>query len=360
VNRALRWLAAHQSEYGGWEAARFGSWCDGKKVSAASDGPGRKQFDVGVSALALNAFLGAGYTNRGKHPFNRVVSKGLRYLKNVQDPQGCFGPRSPPRSIYNHAVAALAMVEAYGMTGSPIFKGSAQRSLDFIAKARNPNRVWRYGVKPGDNDTSVTAWMTTVLHSARLINQAAAFRGKRAPLSIDEDALTAVRTWLDEVTDPGTQRVGYTAAGSGPSRSASQLERFPRNQTASLTAMGVLSQILLGADPRLGGRVRDGVEWLLAQPPSWNTQAGSIDMIYWYFGVYAVFHGGGDTWSAWAPQLENAALKHQRLDGEPCGYAGSWDPIGVWGQEGGRVYSTALMALILERRGRYRRVFAGR
>ena len=27
---------------------------------------------------------------------------------------------------------------------------------------------------------------------------------------------------------------------------------------------------------------------------------------------------------------------------------GSWDPKGAWGREGGRVYSTAMMALTLE------------
>ena len=29
IERALVWLAAHQSPNGGWEAAGFGNWCDG-------------------------------------------------------------------------------------------------------------------------------------------------------------------------------------------------------------------------------------------------------------------------------------------------------------------------------------------
>ena len=130
VDWALRWLAAHQSPNGGWEAANFMHWCDGKPVADASkrpDGAGKALYDPGVSGMALCAFLGAGYTNRGKHEFARVVGMGLRYLKNIQDPEGCFGPRSTQQYIYNHATSALAMVEAYGMTGSPIFKGSAQR-----------------------------------------------------------------------------------------------------------------------------------------------------------------------------------------------------------------------------------------
>ena len=46
----------------------------------------------------------------------------------------------------------------------------------------------------------------------------------------------------------------------------------------------------------------------------------------------------------------------QRTDGESCRYLGSWDPIGPWGLEGGRVASTALMAMCLEVDYRYERV----
>ena len=64
-----KWLAAHQSPNGGWEAAGFGKWCDGKPARA---GPGRRgqgrSTTPGVTGLALCAFLGAGYTNRGRAP----------------------------------------------------------------------------------------------------------------------------------------------------------------------------------------------------------------------------------------------------------------------------------------------------
>ena len=36
------------------------------------------------------------------------------------------------RIIYDHAAATLAMVEAYGLTQSPIFRGSARKALDFV------------------------------------------------------------------------------------------------------------------------------------------------------------------------------------------------------------------------------------
>ena len=66
------------------------------------------------------------------------------------------------------------------MTGSAIYKGSAQKALDFIALARNPYFAWRYGVKPGDNDTSVTGWMMMALPE-RQAHQRGRRRERRDP-----------------------------------------------------------------------------------------------------------------------------------------------------------------------------------
>ncbi len=56
---------------------------------------------------------------------------------------------------------------------------------------------------------------------------------------------------------------------------------------------------------------------------------------------------GGERWKAWEEALRPAVLA-QRQDGDPCAYQGSWDPVDPWGKEGGRVYSTAMMALCAE------------
>ncbi len=360
VERALRWLAAHQSPNGGWSATDFRQWCDGKPstdVTKQPDGLGKHLYDPGVTGLALQAFLGAGYTNRGKHPFAKVVSRGLRFLKNIQDPEGCFGPRSSQQYVYNHAMAAAAMVEAYGMTGSPIFKGSAQRALDFVAHTRNPYFAWRYGVKPGDNDTSVTGWMAVPLHAARLINQDAIKRGKPAPLTIDEQAFEGIKAWLDKVTDPGTGRVGYIQRGGSPARPRELVDRFPGESSESMTAVGVLLRIMGGEDPRTSKRVKKGLALIAKKPPVWNLTNGRIDMVYWHWGMQAMFQAGGEHYRGWLRAAKGAIVDTQRLDTTACSYQGSWDPVGPWGLDGGRVYSTALMALTLQVRYRYVRVF---
>ncbi|MEW6073958.1 MAG: hypothetical protein AB1726_15360 [Planctomycetota bacterium] len=48
--------------------------------------------------------------------------------------------------------------------------------------------------------------------------------------------------------------------------------------------------------------------------------------------------------AAWNEALRRAVLGAQRAEGSA---RGSWDPVGPWGWAGGRVYSTAMMALSL-------------
>ena len=51
--------------------------------------------------------------------------------------------------------------------------------------------------------------------------------------------------------------------------------------------------------------------------------------------------------------MVDAIVKTQRTDGN---FAGSWDPVGVWDEDGGRVYATALYTLCLSADQRYQDV----
>ncbi len=345
VMDALLWLKAHQSPDGRWEAEGFDRWCDDKpNAGERPTGRGKSMYDVGATGLALCAYLGAGYTHRGKHPFRKTVSRGLRYLKNVQDPEGCFGARAGPNYIYNHATASLAMVEAYGMTTSPILKTSAQRCLEFIGLSRNPYFAWRYGVKPGDNDSSVTGWMMMALKSAKLVNEYEQEKGRPASLSVDDGAFDGIRSWLDKMTDPDYGRVGYITRGSGPARPKALVDRFPGEKSESMTAVGLLARLFMGEDPRKSQVMQKHANLLRNLPPTWNTADGSIDMYYWYYGALAMFQMGGKDWKVWKKGLEKAVVDTQRKDTDYCLYKGSWDPVGPWGPDGGRVYSSAMLA----------------
>ena len=49
-------------------------------------------------------------------------------------------------------------------------------------------------------------------------------------------------------------------------------------------------------------------------------------------------------------------MKNQHRAAGEKNLLGSWDPIGAWGEDGGRVYSTAILVLTLEAYYRYSRL----
>jgi len=330
VAAALDWLARHQGTAGNWDSDGYGSQCRG----VACLGGGGPLFDVGLTGLATLPFLGAGETH--KTPTHGApVRNALKYLKAVQDAEGCFGPRTSNHFVYNHAIATLAMAEGYGLTQSPLFKGSAQSGIDFILQAQNPYLAWRYGVKPQDNDTSVTGWMVLALRA-----------GVGAGLTVDDGAFRGAVAWLDKVTEPEYGRVGYTARGNGPARPQERMDRFPVDRSESLTAVGILARVLCGA-PKDDESLRKGVALCRRCLPAWDESSGSIDMYYWYFGTMAMLQVRGDDRTAWNGSLQGALLPHQRGPADGCAN-GSWDPVDPWGAEGGRIYSTAIATMALE------------
>ena len=166
VARGLKWLAEHQDEDGRWDSDEF---MKHDPEDDQCDGAGGALYDVGATGLALVAFLGNGHTDRGsseQNPYAETVRNGLRYLLQRQDAEGCFGTRATQHFIYNHAMATLAVCEAYALTRNPRYKEPAQNGGSYLLRARNPYKAWRYGVRPGENDTSVTGWCVHALASA--------------------------------------------------------------------------------------------------------------------------------------------------------------------------------------------------
>jgi hypothetical protein len=263
-------------------------------------------------------------------------------LRQIQDPEGCFGPRTEHHFTYNHAVCTQAMVEAFALTDSPLLRPSAEAGIRFALKAQNPYLAWRYGVRPDENDTSVTAWMVSAL-----------FAGKAAGLTVPEESFAGARAWIDKVTERKGGRVGYTKPGNGPARKESMMEKFNPELSEAMTAAGLFVRHLAG-DRRSGPLTRKGVGLCLKTLPIWNERSGAIDMYYWYYGTEALHQVGGKAWRTWSGAVEKALVDHQQKTGHA---KGSWDPVDPWGPDGGRVYSTAICTLALEtphRHGRLR------
>ena len=145
-------------------------------------------------------------------------------------------------------------------------------------------------------------------------------------------AFNAARKWLDRVSK--RSKPGLYAYQKG------------RSFTPAMTAEGMFTQQLLGrrrAEPRM----RMSAEYLAEHLPDWENATNTY---YWYYGTLALFQHQGDGWRTWNDVLTEQLLTHQRKDAEA---AGSWDPEGEWAEQGGRVYQTALCAMMLEVYYRY-------
>ena len=102
-----------------------------------------------------------------------------------------------------------------------------------------------------------------------------------------------------------------------------------------------------GAGQRLNRQeIQKGIQLLAKRIPVWNLESGSIDQYYWFWGTRVCIAAGGEPWKKWNKAIQHALLPSQNRRGSGS-RTGSWDPVGVWGPDGGRVYSTALLALTL-------------
>ena len=343
VLAALKWLARHQSGDGRWGADAFPAECHRiVKQGGKCAGTGEAVYDTGVTGLAVLAFLGAGYTHLSKDTydgicFGTVVKKGIQWLMGQQSPEGRIGPANG-HYMYNHAIAALALAEAYGLTTSPLFKEQAQKSINYLILAQNPYKAWRYTEKCGDNDTSVTGWGVMALKSAHI-----------SGLDVPQTGFEGARAWLNEM-DTKDYKFAY-AWHNGKQHFVTHLP--------AMTAVGMMCMIFIDKnrmDPRLSG----GAANLVKQLPAWKDP--DLDYYYWYYASLALFQFDGPSgryWKAWNEQMKSVIVSHQRTKKDGCA-DGSWDTDERWCKAGGRVYATAVNALTLEVYYRYENVFGVR
>lgn len=359
-SRCLRWLAAHQSMNGSWHPQKHIGWIDGVwRGISQPDGAGDARRTVGVTGLALQAFLAGGHTPGHGGSFKPVLNKGLQFLMDSQDQEGCIGLRGHTAFMYDHGAAALALVTAASRSlQDKRYLRSAQKALDFIAAARNPYAAWRYGVRTGQNDTSVTGWMMLPVLVAEAANANAKAAGYEEPFHLDSGMREGAEAWIARMTDAETARVGHITQGGRPGRPLfdGRVE-FPAEFAEGPTAIGL---VIAATSPREGldvGIMARQRALLAKTLPQWDVERGTIDMEYWRFGALAARQEGGALLERWTKALLEAAA-NQRREGRVGRLRGSFDPVGVWGSAGGRVYSTAMMSIACSTlRGRGLEVF---
>ncbi|MCK6459820.1 MAG: hypothetical protein L6Q95_07985, partial [Planctomycetes bacterium] len=361
VARALGWLAAAQENDGHWDGVRWGS---------------APICDTGVTGLALLAFLSAGETDTSA-AHGAVVRRGLDALVASQRDDGVLGSRATSAFLVQHGIATAALAEAACFSRDSRIARAARDALKFVSLSRNPELGWRYEPRGGENDTFVTTWMVMALKA-----------GEMAGLHRDPGAYEGALRWIDKMTEPNFGQVGYRSAGGYPAspREPGAVETieppplpFPLPRFAGLreseeerqqrrreeeardaaqaaasklrdpdtnqacTAGGVWVRLLTGggfsSEPGL-----KGLHSITAHPPAWKHPL-AIDECYWHWGALVVAQARGSrayehVRERWRDPLERELLSHQAADG-------SWDPVGIWGRTGGRVFSTAMATLAL-------------
>lgn len=340
VERALAWLSRHQDADGRWDAG-VARHADGTPVKGDDDfnvhcPPGEPctgeclywEADTAVTGLALLAFLGSGYTHTdGKYA--DAVGRGLEFLRLTQKPDGDLRGESRSVGMYCHAMATLALCEAYALTGDVQLRTSVERAVGFLSRSRaRDGLAWRYLPGAERGDTSILGWVVMALKSAKV-----------SGIPISASIQSGTLAWLGRVAS-GAER---GLASYQPGQPA----------TPTMTAEAWVCRQFLGVGGP-GPMSTEAADYLLQNGPD-KKGRDAYNLYYWYYGTLAMYQQGGDAWTKWNDRVRDQIVRRQQLEGHR---AGSWDPDDSdYGARGGRIYCTAMATLTLEVYYRFLRLY---
>ncbi|MCA9143936.1 MAG: terpene cyclase/mutase family protein [Planctomycetaceae bacterium] len=329
VFAGLRWLAAHQQADGRWSLKDYSKDITGCDCHLAFESE-VVDADTAGTAFGLLPFLGAGVTHNSAPDsppelakYQKTVERGLAFLMQNQvtarDPKtiGNLGG-----NLYAHAMATMALCEAYAMSADDRLRLPAQLALKYLLESQHAAAGgWRYGPNQA-GDLSATSWMFLAMRDAQM-----------AGLTIEATPLKRVERFID------------TCAAGPEEAKLSQYSYLPGEQAKlSLTAAGLLTREYLGWK-RDNPHLKAGAAYLLQNlPPESATSLGQ--MYYYYYATQVLHHLEGTEFDLWNHRMREHLLRTQEKQGHQ---AGSWSPEGVdWGKQGGRLYATSLALSTLE------------
>ena len=374
INKALNWIARHlivspsDPNLGNW------SFQHSNVPGCDCGNNGSKSAKVnGATALALLPLLGEG-SNPSSGEYREQVCRGVNFLMSRQNTiTGSLEEDNGDAhgGGYSHLISNLALAEALWLADEAYAGGCAddgdvcsvdldqlrtavQLAADFTVFAQAPydpanptgqnKGGWRYnaggfpwgGEWPGTGDLSHTVWAVTALKVS-----------EKAGATVAAETYDRVNVFLEwqganPVTDQGVTINGdylYSLAAGGGLWSQIQ----PR-----MTTVGLLTQIYMGV-PKDHAAIQNFTDTL--------TPVTNPDTIYpVYMNMHAtqlMYLVGGNKWQTWNQQIESLLLPAQyTATGEHR--EGSWDPSNPNcaandTSSGGRLYTTVMYALCLER-----------
>lgn len=348
TDAGLRWLMRHQSPNGMWSATKYYLNCTvGNKCEPGKDQSGDE--DVAMTGYSLLCFLGAGFDHKTPNKFKKVVKTGVDYLVSVQKPDGLLGERN-----YEHAVATMALVEAYGLSNDPDLRKPAQKAVDMLLSRQamiNGDEYKRLGwdyvnANPKRNDLSVTGWCIMALKSAHGagLNVGEGMTGSK---DFIVKAWKAANPDWEKKTDPYKDTTVFPYCYNGESNVT---------ERDHLSFVGATCAVFLGhksGDPMLETLLNDSDKrWIESGLYKHNSYA------VYYLGM-SQFQAGNERWQKYLNTVIPYAIGEQRKS-EDC-FDGSWNWEGQsWhGSDTGRVLSTCYNILNLEVAYRYAQVNGG-
>lgn len=330
VERALTWLASQQQADGSF-----------------------RSIDVGqpaITSFCLMAFLAQG-ESPANGQYQQELGDAIDFIVDQQKANGLISTRAPdgvpiPRdvehykigapSVYNHAISALALCEAYGQCNpeqakrlTPVIEKAIAATLEMQGWGPKPRWAkggWRYLDTKFelDADLSVTGWQLMFLRSA-----------KNAGFEVPQKSIDAAVKYIEFCFLRDEDRQVYV-----------YMTGVREASTRAMAGAGVLAMAHAG---RHGSKeaIASG-EWILKHDFKEYNKDTPIYGAHWapdryHYGCFlctqAMFHLGGKYWEQFFPPLVETLLANQQADG-------SWPPE-KYDKQFGNCYSTSLCILCL-------------
>lgn len=376
VIEGLRWLARHQAPDGSWRSLATAKPCSADASCFTSPGAAVPDLDVEVTALAVLAFLGCGYSHASEQVIVDLVTKqrfevgpmirrGLNWLAARQLDDGRF--TQGPTRLESEAWAASALCEVNGVRAGVVWREPAQRALAFLASTQRSAEAgamrgaWTAFADPPSNPTAPAAAALEFESSPAVTVQCllALHAGAVSGLEVSQEALASGRAFIETTKEPDwTVAVEFAP----PTELAKQAALFRKHKTSSALAMLARTFVTPNAkDPFLATAAKE----LLLDLPS-AKDATSIDYDHWHEATLALHQYLGpkspqsspESWKRWNEAMKDALLGLQDTKEEVCSRGGWIQPDRRALLGGGPVYATAINVLTLETYYRYENEFA--
>ena len=300
------------------------------KANQNPDGSWGGSNQPAMTGLALLAYFGHCETPVSEE-FGESCLKGIVYLVNIGARNN--GVLSDSVNVlnqgcYEHPIATYALGEAATFCKElkidiPNLLEVTEKAGQFIIDRQNDNGGWayKYEVKGGHTDTSIVGWQLQALKACSHTN--IKYKGLSS-------CIRKGLKYLSEMQNKEHGGFGY----NGP------IQAYGNKGYFSLTGAAVLCHQMWGKGK--SSEARNGLKYIKEYTKlDWNTE--DSDLYAHYYESQAMMQAGGESWKMYNDLFRDQLLNNQNEDG-------GWKvpPFNAHGMKGNLVYQNTLCILMLE------------